>query len=309
MLNSILNYYVIPQRREGLDDIAEALPAHVRLAVITAIAVGPVAATILTGSPGVLDLVRRNGAGSQSVDEVLILTGLRLSQVQGVDHGSLLLNLGVLSLHLNRNLLVMQLPIVGIVILYDLLGRLIDRSGNRTGISCHRILDVSLTLTILTAAFSQLTRDRVGILHLSNAHLRDTVLDAVTSLHDVGVDTVHLCKLIIAQTADAIIDTAELVDDGLGIEASLNFSAKTTIHAASGNVDNTGLAIAIPVPISASAPAKEGEQDDQNPSAVVVAEPIVVSTVVVSYCRNVCQGRGRRKVRTEHRNSPLRNRC
>lgn len=172
--------------REGLGDVVKTLSAHVRLAVITAIAVGPAAATILTGGPGVLDLVRRNGAGSQSVDEVLVLVGLRLSQVQGVDQGSLLLNLGVLSLHLNRNLLVMQLPIVGVVILHDLLGRLIDRSGNRTGISCHRILDVSLTLTVLTAAVSQLTRDRVGILHLSNAHLRDTVLDAITGLHNVG---------------------------------------------------------------------------------------------------------------------------
>lgn len=300
---------MIPQTREGLGDVVKALPTHVRLAVITAIAVGPAAATILIGGPGVLDLVRWNGAGSQSVDEVLILIGLRLSQVQGVDQGSLLLNLGVLSLHLNRNLLVMQLPIVGIVILHDLLGRLIDRSGNRTGVGCHRILDVSLTLTILAAAVSQLTRDCVGILHLSNAHLRDAVLDAVTSLHDVGVDTVDLCELIIAQAADAILKTIELVDDGLVVEASLDFSTEITIHAASGNVDNTGLAIAIPVPISASAPAKEGEQDDQNPSAVVVAEPIIVSTVVVSYCCNICQGRRRCKVRTEYRNSSLRNHC
>ena len=309
MLNSILNYYVIPQTREGLGDDVKTLPTHVRLAVITAIAVGPAAATILTGGPGVLDLVRRNGAGSQSVDEVLILIGLRLSQVQRVDQSSLLLNLGVLSLHLDRNLLVMQLPIVGIVILHDLLGRLIDRSGNRTGVSCHRILDVSLTLTVLTAAVSQLTRDRVGILHLSNTHLRDTVLDAVTSLHDVSVETIHLCKLIIAHAAETVLKTIELVDDGLVVEASLDFSAETAIHAASGNVDNTGLAIAIPVPISASAPAKEGEQDDQNPSAIIVAEPIVVSTIVVSYCCNICQGRGRCKVRTEHRNSSLRNRC
>ena len=170
MLNSIVNYYVIPQRREGLGDVVKTLSAHVRLAVITAIAVGPTAATILTGSPGVLDLVRRNGAGSQSVDEVLVLVGLRLSQVQGVDQSSLLLNLGVLSLHLDRNLLVMQLPIVGIVI-----------------------------------------------------------------LHDVGVETIHLCKLIIAHAAETVLKTIELVDDGLVVEASLDFSTETAIHAASGN--------------------------------------------------------------------------
>ena len=226
---------MIPQTREGLGDVVKTLSAHVRLAVITAIAVGPAAATILTGSPGILDLVSRNGARSQSVDKVLVLIGLRLSQVQGVDHGSLLLNLGVLSLHLNRNLLVMQLPIVGVVILHDLLGRLIDCGGDSTGVGCHRILDVSLTLTVLTAAVSQLTRDRIGILHLSNAHLRDAVLDAVTGLHDVGVDTIHLSQLVVTQAADAVIDAAELVDDGLGVEASLDFSAETAIHAAPGN--------------------------------------------------------------------------
>ena len=185
----------------------------------------------------------------------------------------------------------MQCAEVRIVVLNDRLSSLADGITNVAEARGQIKTNVRNRLTIFAAAVRQLTRQSIGILHLSNAHIVNRLLQAKARLHNILINAVHLVQLIITERADAVFNAVEHALNIGVIEAILNFCAGR--RSAAGV---TAIKAVAPAKPTITKTAKQGQQNNPGPPAASKSVITIVAIAVNS--RDV---RNTRSIRTtEH---------
>jgi hypothetical protein len=153
----------------------------------------------------------------QLTDQICILSALGSREILLTKLTRKVCDLGILVLHTHGDKLIMQLTIVGICIVRDITCCTRNGVGDSTGVSSHSILDVRLTLTVLTAAIGKLRTQTVNrglgiIVTLHGSHL--LTVETLKQRGIYGIETI----------ADTAIDAVELVQDALGIKTTTEFT-------------------------------------------------------------------------------------
>ena len=195
----------------------------------------------------------------------------------------------------------MQGPVVGVVVLHDLLGLVGDGGRDGTGVGGHIVLDLCLTLTVLAAAVRQLGLQSVGVLHVGHSVGVDGLLDAEIALHEGGVNAVKALKHRgvgvveaveqagvhgVETVAQAVLKAIQLVHHALVVETTLDICLTGSTGAIAPAAKTTKA-----VAIAAKATPQRKEDDDDPPCAAAVAPtisvPVPCHSSDVSKTRNV----------------------
>lgn len=154
-------------------------------------------------------------------------------------------------------------------------GRLHQVPGSAV-LSGDGVLQILCGGSLLAATLGKLSLERVGILHPSHGVCLDGVLDAKTGVQDIGVDTVHLGKLVITQIANPLLETIDAALEVIQGESLIDVStgrpalARGRAQAVSG-VTTPAAAIATP--------AKHAEDQKQDDPGGPIASPAAETAV------------------------------
>ena len=190
------------------------------------------------------------------VDQIPVLVRLRLREIERLDLGLEIRDLGILILNSICDDLVVECTIVRVLVVRDVTGSGGDGVLDGARVRAHVVTDLGDSCAVLAAAIGKLGLKRVGRLHLRDLSLRDRVLGLVPELAKAVGNIAELLEIGITQLRETLLDAVQLVHDALVVEAALNIPDRGTRAVTT----TTGASVS---ENTASAPAtEEGEEDD-----------------------------------------------
>ena len=147
------------------------------------------------------------------------------------------------------------------------------------GVLAHVIANLSDRRAVFAAAITNLLLQGVllhrhVVVHTADgfASLAAAVLQLITKVGDVGIDSVHLTKLVIAKRTDTIVDTVELVADlskVAGQHIAVLNSASLPVTAAKASAETA----------STESAKDSQDQDNPNPSTTIAKSKTIITAI------------------------------
>ena len=181
----------------------------------------------------------------------------------------------------------MQGAVIRIIVLHNLLCSLLNLIAQIAESLRHVVVNALNGFASLAAAIRQLSGRSISVLHSGDVALIDRRDNAVCSVRNVRIDTVHLSELVIPKTRNAILNAVEHHLSRLLSKTVLNFSAGGRSAAAIAAIK--AATEARTTAITKTTPAKQSHNDDPGPPVAAIA--VTVTAVAICDCRNISHAR------------------